>query len=126
MDPVGESTRHAASVHSGTCVLLLLNSTQVLAHTPPSNCSNLCVTPTPRAVRASQIVLMHNSFAAYYPSPYVDAYGEEDVGLRRARPLTLDSSRYRTLQQLWAGHDVVREIVRIRLAAERYIRQNWY
>jgi E3 ubiquitin-protein ligase UBR2 len=69
---------------------------------------------------------MHNSFAAYYPSPYVDAYGEEDVGLRRARPLTLDSSRYRALQQLWAGHDVVREIVRIRLAAERYIRQNWY
>ncbi len=36
-------------------------------------------------------------------SPYLDAHGEEDVDLRRGRPLALAPNCYAQLSQLWAA-----------------------
>ena len=35
-------------------------------------------------------------------SPYLDSHGEEDVELRRGRPLLLSAAGYRQLSHLWA------------------------
>jgi hypothetical protein len=36
-------------------------------------------------------------------SPYLDAHGEEDAGLKRGRPLRLAGGVYASLSDLWAG-----------------------
>ena len=59
-------------------------------------------------------------------SVYVDQYGEEDVGLRRGRPLYLSQARYNKLKDLYRQHDVCKEVARIRGSSERVIRENWY
>jgi hypothetical protein len=64
---VGECTRHARSCGSGVGVFLLLHSSSVL--------------------------LIHGALACYYPSPYLDVHGEEDIDLKRGRPLTLRRAR---------------------------------
>ncbi len=37
------------------------------------------------------------------PSPYLDAHGEEDVDLKRGRPLFLNLQMYAQLAGLWAA-----------------------
>ncbi len=56
---VGRCFQHALACGGGTALFLLLRNTRVLA--------------------------LHGSRAALLPSPYVDAHGEEDLGLRRGR-----------------------------------------
>ena len=58
--------------------------------------------------------------------PYVDDNGEEDVGLRRGRPLYLDQGRIQHLYRLWAQHLTAREVVRERVMRERVIREAYY
>ena len=65
-DGVGECTRHAGKCGGGTGVVLL---------------------------GSSQVLLIRDGYAAYAPSPYVDAHGEEDHELRRGRPLLLNRKR---------------------------------
>lgn len=36
-------------------------------------------------------------------SPYLDSHGEEDVNLKRGRPLYLSILRYGEIQRLWAA-----------------------
>ncbi len=55
----GRCFQHALACGGGTALFLLLRNTRVLA--------------------------LHGSRAALLPSPYVDAHGEEDLGLRRGR-----------------------------------------
>jgi hypothetical protein len=55
----GRCFQHALACGGGTAPFLLLRNTRVLA--------------------------LHGSRAALLPSPYVDAHGEEDIGLRRGR-----------------------------------------
>ncbi|KAG6975817.1 hypothetical protein JG688_00001994 [Phytophthora aleatoria] len=86
--PVGECTRHAAECGGGVGIVLLLEQ--------------------------CRIAIIGGSMAAYYPSPYVDAHGEEDVGLQRGRPLRLDMARYRYLESLWLNHRIFTEVSRQR------------
>jgi hypothetical protein len=39
------------------------------------------------------VLLIHGALACYYPSPYLDVHGEEDIDLKRGRPLTLRRAR---------------------------------
>ena len=71
-------------------------------------------------------VIVRGSYAAYSVSPYVDAHGEEDTGLKRGRPLALDARRVRHLWRLLASHNVAGEVVRERMVRERVIRENYY
>ena len=72
------------------------------------------------------VLLLHNDKSAYSPSLYVDEHGEEDVGLRRGRPLYLHQERFQRLQKLWLQHDIPGEVARIRSTSDRVIRDNWY
>ncbi|GMF11691.1 unnamed protein product [Phytophthora lilii] len=86
--PVGECTRHAAECGGGVGIVLLLEQ--------------------------CRIAVVGGSMAAYFPSPYVDTHGEEDVGLQRGRPLKLDMARYRYLESLWLSHRIFTEVSRQR------------
>jgi hypothetical protein len=68
---------HAQVCGAGTAVFLLARDTRVLA------------------VRGARATLL--------PSPYLDAHGEEDVALRRGRPLRLSAPRAARVAQLWRG-----------------------
>jgi hypothetical protein len=96
----GECTRHAALCGAGTGVFLLAHSSQVL--------------------------LIRGIYSAYYPSPYVDAHGEQDPGLRRGKPLHLSEHRYAVLNELWLHHQVAREVSRQRNSADMVIRTAFY
>ena len=77
-------------------------------------------------VHRCDTVLLRGPHAAYSISPYVDDNGEEDVGLRRGRPLYLDQGRIQHLYRLWAQHLTAREVVRERVMRERVIREAYY
>lgn len=86
--PVGECTRHAAECGGGIGIIFMLDECRV--------------------------AIIGGSMAAYFPSPYVDAHGEEDVGLQCGRPLRLDMGRYRALESLWLNHRIFTEVSRQR------------
>jgi len=96
----GQCTQHAERTGAGIGIFFLLHK---------------CV-----------VLLIHNNKSAYSLSLYVDEHGEEDVGLRRGRPLYLHKDRYECLQKLWSQHDVPREVAQIRSTSDRVIRDNWY
>lgn len=76
-------------------------------------------------VQKCTVLLMHNNKSAYSPSLYVDEHGEEDPGLRRGRPLTLNKARYQALELLWRQQRVPWEVAQIRSTSDRVIRDNW-
>ena len=53
-------------------------------------------------VRTTKLLLLRGSRRCLYPSPYLDAHGEEDLNLRRGRPLFLNAERYAHVRRLWA------------------------
>lgn len=77
-------------------------------------------------IQKCTVLLMHNNKSAYSPSLYVDEHGEEDVGLRRGRPLYFSEERYQVLETLWRTHGIPREVSQIRSTSDRVIRDNWY
>jgi len=77
-------------------------------------------------VQKCTVLLMHNNKSAYSASLYVDEHGEEDPGLRRGRPLFLNDTRHRALEQLWRQQGIPREVAQIRSTSDRVIRDNWY
>ena len=77
-------------------------------------------------IQKCTVLLMHNNKSAYSASLYVDENGEEDVGLRRGRPLFFSEERYQALETLWRAHGVPREVSQIRSTSDRVIRDNWY
>lgn len=98
--PPGTCTLHARKVGSGIGIFFLVQKCTVL--------------------------LMHNNKSAYSPSLYVDEHGEEDVGLRRGRPLFFSEERYQALETMWRSHGIPREVSQIRSTSDRVIRDNWY
>ena len=54
-------------------------------------------------VKATKLLLLRGSRRCLYPSPYLDAHGEEDAYLHRGRPLYLNAARYRHVQRLWGA-----------------------
>ena len=80
-EDAGACSAHASrrACGGGSCCFLLLKSTRVL--------------------------ILHSAGrrACLFPSPYVDAHGEEDEHMRRGRPLFLDEARARLLETLWAS-----------------------
>jgi hypothetical protein len=96
----GLATRFAGALHGGVGVFLL--------------------------VRTSAVLLIRGEFTSYFPSPYVDKYGEPDIGLRRGLPLILSLQRYSRLSEIWARGAIGIQVTRDRSNAERVIRRAWY
>lgn len=63
-----------------------------------------------RCTQECAVLLIHGRRAAYFPSPYVDAYGERQRHTFRGRPLFLDQRRYNVVRGLWVKHLVAHEV----------------
>ncbi len=77
-------------------------------------------------IQRCAVLLMRDSFAAFYGSMYVDEHGEEDAWVRRGRPLYLSTSRYATLCRMYQAHQVAEEVCRRRLLTNRVIRNGYF
>ncbi|CAL4958162.1 unnamed protein product [Urochloa decumbens] len=59
-------------------------------------------------VRKTTILLQRSARLAFWPSPYLDAFGEEDHEMQRGKPLYLSQERYAALTYLVASHSLDR------------------
>jgi E3 ubiquitin-protein ligase UBR3 len=55
-------------------------------------------------LKSTRVLILHSGSqrACLFPSPYLDAHGEEDEHMRRGRPLFLSDARCSFLEKLWA------------------------
>jgi len=77
-NPVPSPLRHALRCGRGVCVFIV--------------------------VRLSATLVVAERRHSWWGSLYLDCHGEEDRGLLRGRPLTLNEGRVRSLEELWYGH----------------------
>ncbi|KAL3623063.1 hypothetical protein CASFOL_031879 [Castilleja foliolosa] len=59
-------------------------------------------------IRRTTILLQRSARQAPWPSPYLDAFGEEDVEMQRGKPLFLNEERYAALTHMVASHGLDR------------------
>ncbi|CAJ0578381.1 unnamed protein product, partial [Mesorhabditis spiculigera] len=63
-------------------------------------------------IRESQVVLLASKTrGCLKAAPYVDEFGETDVGFRRGNPLHLNREQYNKLRQLWIHQGLMEEVV---------------
>ncbi|KAF5200062.1 E3 ubiquitin-protein ligase [Thalictrum thalictroides] len=55
-------------------------------------------------IRKTTILLQRSARQAPWPSPYLDAFGEVDIDMKRGKPLYLNEERYAALTHLVASH----------------------
>ncbi|XP_068667575.1 E3 ubiquitin-protein ligase PRT6-like [Aristolochia californica] len=60
------------------------------------------------SIRRTTVLLQRSSRLAPWPSPYLDAFGEEDHEMHRGRPLYLSEERYAALTYMVASHGLDR------------------
>ncbi len=72
------------------------------------------------------VLLMRDSYAAYYGSMYVDEHGEEDTWVKRGRPLYLSKARYAVLRRMYEAHQIAEEVCRRRSLTSRVIRNAYF
>ncbi|KAG9454677.1 hypothetical protein H6P81_007581 [Aristolochia fimbriata] len=60
------------------------------------------------SIRRTTVLLQRSSRLAPWPSPYLDAFGEEDHEMHRGRPLYLSEERYAALTFMVASHGLDR------------------
>lgn len=64
-------------------------------------------------IRRCVVFMLHRQSGSFANAPYIDQYGEMDMGLRHGRELFLHQKRYDTfLRNLWLGHGVPSFIAR--------------
>ncbi|KAK8708941.1 hypothetical protein V6N13_059976 [Hibiscus sabdariffa] len=59
-------------------------------------------------IRRTTILLQRCAQQAPWPSPYLDAFGEEDIEMHRGKPLYLNEERYAALSYMVASHGLDR------------------
>eukprot|EP00741_Cyanophora_paradoxa_P007338 tig00001107_g7098.t1 len=55
-------------------------------------------------LRMSMLLLLRGRRRTFWPAPYLDKYGEEDIEFKRGKPLFLCHSRYAVIERLVAAH----------------------
>ncbi|OQR83854.1 hypothetical protein ACHHYP_14197 [Achlya hypogyna] len=74
----------------------------------------------------SMLLVSVHGRACFFASPYVDEFGEEDLYVKRGRPLQLRAKRLMVLFQLMIGHGIASEVAKARRTSEQYIRTYFY
>ncbi|XP_058109668.1 E3 ubiquitin-protein ligase PRT6-like isoform X2 [Magnolia sinica] len=59
-------------------------------------------------IRKTTVLLQRSARQAPWPSPYLDAFGEEDIDMLRGKPLYLNEERYAALTHMVASHGLDR------------------
>lgn len=57
-------------------------------------------------IRKCSIFYLHRASGSFSNAPYIDRYGEVDVGLRHGRLLYLNQKRYDSLRNIWLSHGI--------------------
>jgi E3 ubiquitin-protein ligase UBR1 len=57
-------------------------------------------------IRKCSIFYLHRVSGSFSNAPYIDRYGEVDVGLRHGRLLYLNQKRYDALRNIWLSHGI--------------------
>ncbi|XP_023539127.1 E3 ubiquitin-protein ligase PRT6-like [Cucurbita pepo subsp. pepo] len=72
--------------------------------------ANICAAGTGvfLLIRRTTILLQRSARQSPWPSPYLDAFGEEDIEMRRGKPLYLNEERYAALSYMVACHGLDR------------------
>eukprot|EP00981_Chlorochromonas_danica_P001717 scaffold369_cov177-Ochromonas_danica.AAC.50 len=71
------------------------------------------------------IVLCHGPRSSYFPSVYLDSYGEIHKSFR-SKPLRLDPTRLEVLRSLWANYGIASEVTIKRSSATRLIINGYF
>lgn len=59
------------------------------------------------SIRKCCVYYVHRNSGSWGNAPYIDKYGEVDMGLRHGRQLFLNQKRYdNMLRTIWLGHSV--------------------
>ena len=74
----------------------------------------------------TSVLLVRKSWSCYWPSIYVDEFGEEDVNMRRGMPLVLSPSRAAALWSLYESGGVADAVTQKRMSSDRVLRRHWY
>ncbi|KDO27851.1 hypothetical protein SPRG_07124 [Saprolegnia parasitica CBS 223.65] len=74
----------------------------------------------------SMLLVSVHGRACFFTSPYVDEFGEEDIYVKRGRPLHLRPKRLLALLQHLSGHSVAPEVSKVRRTSDQYIRAYFY
>ena len=74
----------------------------------------------------TSVLLVRKSWSCYWPSIYVDEFGEEDVNMRRGMPLMLSPSRASALWKLYVSGNVADAVTQKRVSSDRVLRRHWY
>jgi hypothetical protein len=74
----------------------------------------------------TSVLLVRKSWSCYWPSIYVDEFGEEDVNMRRGMPLTLSPSRAGALWALYESGGISDAVTQKRMSSDRVLRKHWY
>nr|CCA19030.1 conserved hypothetical protein [Albugo laibachii Nc14] len=77
-------------------------------------------------LRSTWTLLMDGARSCYFASVYVDAFDEDDVYLRRGRPLHLSAVRLHALCKLYGSHQFRQFVSRDRQTSEQFIRNNYF
>jgi len=77
-------------------------------------------------VRKCSILSIRGEHAAILPTPYLDQWGEEDVGFKRGRPLFLDHKRWDKLVNDYKFHRISHSVAAVRSSTDTVIRSNYY
>jgi hypothetical protein len=75
-------------------------------------------------VRKCSVIAIRGEHAAILQTPYLDQWGEEDVGFKRGRPLYLDSKRWNTLLNDYKFHRISHQVSTVRSSTDTVIRSN--
>jgi hypothetical protein len=57
-------------------------------------------------LRATTVLILRYGRYCYWGSPYLDDHGEEDIDIKRGRPLRLNKERYDELHRLWVQNAI--------------------
>jgi len=69
-------------------------------------------------IRKCAVLMLHNRNGSWFPAPYLDRYGETDLGLRRKEQLFLNKKRYDKLyRDVWLSNGIPTAVAR-KLEAE--------
>ncbi|KMZ10270.1 uncharacterized protein Dsimw501_GD15711, isoform A [Drosophila simulans] len=77
-------------------------------------------------IRDCQVVYLGRGKGCFVPPPYLDEYGETDMGLRRGNPLRLSEAAYRKIYLQWLGHGLHGEIARLNDNANVAAAAQWH
>ena len=89
-------------------------------------CSFLFLLPCVFFLLLFQVLLVRKKWSVYWPSLFVDEYGEEDRDLARGLPLTLSDSRVDSLWNLYNTGQLANAVVGKRMHQDRILREDWY